>query len=82
MRFLQHWAMLALFVCSGAACYELSPPRVRFIDFDAELASRGIDRAQYMTGPSLADAIRALGGDPEDAISADGDPDLSPYFVR
>jgi hypothetical protein len=29
----------------------------------------------------MADAIQALGGDPEDATNADDDPELSPYFV-
>ena len=74
--------MLALFVSAGAAFYELSPSRVRFIDVDAELASRGIDRAQYKSGPSLADAIRALGGDPDNAIDPDDDPELSPYLIK
>ena len=74
--------MLALFVSAGAAFYELSPPRVRFIDVDAELASRGIDLAQYKLGPSLADLIQALGDDPEKAINADDDPELRPYFLK
>jgi hypothetical protein len=74
--------MLALFVSAGAALYELSPSRVRFIDVNAELASRGIDLTQYKLGPSMADLMQALGGDPEDAINADEDPELSPYFVK
>ena len=82
MRFLQSWAMLALFVSAGAAFYELSPSRVRMIDVDAVSASRGIDRAKYIFGPSLADTIQALGGDPDNAIDADDDPELSPYFIK
>ncbi len=82
MRFLQSWAMLALFVSAGAAIYSLSPPRIRFIDFDAVMASRGIDRAEYTTGRSLAEYIQSMGGDPEDAIEADHDPAISPYFVK
>jgi hypothetical protein len=82
LRFLQFWAMLALFVSAGAAFYELSPPRVRMIDVDAELASRGIDRAHYMSGPSLAEVIQALGDNPDNAIDPDYDPELSPYFAR
>jgi hypothetical protein len=74
--------MLALFVSAGAAFYELSPSRVRMIDVDAVMASRGIDRAQYIFGPSTADAIQALGGDPGNAIDADDDPELSAYFVK
>jgi hypothetical protein len=74
--------MLALLVSAGAAFYELSPPRVRFIDVDAELASRGIDRSHYMFGPSVADAIQALGGDPESVIKAEDDPELRPYFLK
>jgi hypothetical protein len=74
--------MLALFVFAGAAFYELSPSRVRMIDVDAELAARGIDRVRYIIGPSLADTIKALGGDPEDAIDPDTDPELRPYFVK
>jgi hypothetical protein len=30
----------------------------------------------------MADAIQALGGDPENAINSDDDPELSPYFVK
>jgi hypothetical protein len=71
MRFLRSWAMLALLVSAGAAFYELSPSRVRMIDVDAEMASRGIDRAQHIFGPSVDGAIQALGGDPEGAIDAD-----------
>jgi hypothetical protein len=82
VRFLESWAMLALFVSAGAAFYALSPSRVRMIDVDAEMASRGIDRAQYTFGPSLADAIQALGGDPECAIDPDDDPELSPYVIK
>ena len=82
MRFLQSWAMLALFVSAGAAFYALSPPRVRMIDVDAEMASRGIDRANYKFGPSMADAIHALGGDAENAIEPDVDPELIPYFFK
>jgi hypothetical protein len=74
--------MLALFVSAGAAFYELSPSRVRFIDVEAELASRGIDLAKYKLGPSVADLMRALGDDPENAINADDDPELTPYFVK
>jgi hypothetical protein len=74
--------MLALFVSVGAAFYELAPSRVRFIDVDAELASRGIDLAKYKLGPSVADLMQALGDDPENAINADDDPELSPYFVK
>ena len=74
--------MLALFVSAGAAFYELSPSGVRFIDVDAELASRGIDPARYKLGPSVADLMQALGDDPENAINADNDPELSPYFAR
>jgi hypothetical protein len=32
--------------------------------------------------PTTADAIQALGGDPENAIDADNDLELSPYFVK
>ena len=74
--------MLAFFVSAGAACYELSPSRVRFIDVDAELASRGIDLAKNKLGPSIADLMRALGDDPENAVNADDDPELRPYFIR
>jgi hypothetical protein len=74
--------MLALLVAAGAAFYELSPSRIRMIDVDAELASRGLDRAQFILGPSLADTIRALGGDPEHAIDSDTDPELRPYIVK
>ena len=74
--------MLALFVSAGAAFYELSPSRVRYIDVEAELASRGIDLAKYKLGPSVADLMQALGDDPENAINADTDPALSPYFVK
>ena len=74
--------MLALFVSAGAAFYELSPSRVRFIDVDAELASRGIDLAQYKLGPSLADLIQAFGDDPESAINPDNDPELRPYILK
>jgi hypothetical protein len=74
--------MLALFVSAGGAFYELSPSRVRFIDVDAELASRGIDLAKYKLGPSVADLMQALGDDPENAINADDDPELTPYFVK
>ena len=74
--------MLALFVSAGAAFYELSPSRVRMIDVDAELASRGIDLAKYQLGPSVADLLRALGDDPENAINPDTDPELSPYFIK
>jgi hypothetical protein len=74
--------MLALFVSAGAAFYELSPTRVRMIDVDAELASRGIDLAKYKLGPSVADLMQALGDDPENAINADDDPELTPYFVK
>ena len=65
-----------------AAFYALSPPRVRMIDVDAEMASRGIDRAHYKFGPSMADAIHALGGDAENAIEPDVDPELIPYFFK
>jgi hypothetical protein len=82
MRFLQSWAMLALLVSAGAAFYELSPPQVPMIDLDAEFASRGIDRAKYTFGPRSADAIKALGGNPEHAIDADDDPELRPYFLK
>ncbi len=82
MRFLRSWAMLALLVSTGAAFYELSPSQVRMIDVDAVMASRGIDRAQYKFGPSAADAMQALGGDPEHVIDADADPELIPYFVK
>jgi hypothetical protein len=74
--------MLALFVSTGVALYELSPSRIRFIDVDAELASRGIDLAKYQLGPCVADLMQALGDDPENAINADDDPELSPYFVK
>jgi hypothetical protein len=74
--------MLALFVSAGAAFYELSPSRVRFIDVDAELASQGIDLAKYKLGPSVADLMQALGDDPENAINADNDPELRPYFIK
>ena len=74
--------MLALFVSAGAAFYELSPSRVRYIDVEAELASRGIDLAKYKLGPSVADLMQALGDDPENAINADDDPELRPYFVK
>ena len=74
--------MLALFVFASAAFYELSPSRVRMIDVDAELEARGIDRARYTSGPSVAYAIQALGGDPKDAIDPDTDPELRPYFVK
>ena len=74
--------MLALFVSAGAAFYELSPSRVRFIDVDAELASRGVDLAKYKLGPSVADLLQALGDGPENAINADHDPELSPYFTK
>jgi hypothetical protein len=74
--------MLALFVSAGAAFYGLSPTRVRFIDVNAELASRGIDLAKYKLGPSVADLMQALGDDPENAINADDDPELTPYFVK
>jgi hypothetical protein len=74
--------MLALLVSAGAAFYALSPPRVRMIDVDAEMASRGIDRAKYIFGPSVPDAIRALGGDPESVIKAEDDPELRPYILR
>jgi hypothetical protein len=82
MRFLQSWAMLALFVSAGAAFYELSPSRVRMIDVDALLASRGIDRAKYIFGPSVDDLLQSFGDDPEKAIDADDDPELRPYFIR
>ena len=82
MRLLQSWAMLALFVSAGAAFYALSPPRVRMIDVDAEMAARGIDRAHHMSGPSVADVIQALGGDPESAINPDDDPELRPYILK
>jgi hypothetical protein len=82
MRFLQSWAMIALLVSAGAAFYALSPPRVRMIDVDAEMAARGLDRSKYMLGPSIEDAIRALGGDPEHAIDADNDPELRPYILK
>jgi hypothetical protein len=82
VRLLRSWAMLALFASAGAAFYELSPPRVRFIDFDAMMASRGIDRAEYTSGPSLAEFIQSMGGDPESAIDADKDPVLRPYFLK
>ena len=74
--------MLALFVSAGAAIYSLSPPRIRFIDFDAVMASRGIDRAEYTSGPSLAEFIQSMGGDPESAIDADKDPELRPHFFK
>jgi hypothetical protein len=82
VRLLQYWAMLALFVSAGVAFYALSPSRIRFIDFDAEMAARGIDRSHYMFGPSVADAIQALGGDPESVIKAEDDPELRPYAVK
>ena len=82
MRVLQSWAMLALLVSAGAAFYALSPTRVRMIDVDAEMAAMGLDRSQYIFGPSMADAIQALGGDPEHAIDADNDPELRPYAVK
>ena len=52
------------------------------IDRDAEMAARGIDRAEWTTGPSLAECIQTMGGDPEDAIDPDHDPELIPYFVK
>jgi hypothetical protein len=52
------------------------------IDVDAEMAARGLDRSKYMLGPSIEDAIRALGGDPEHAIDADTDPELRPYILK
>ena len=52
------------------------------IDVDAEMAAMGLDRSQYIFGPSMADAIQALGGDPEHAIDADNDPELRPYFLK
>jgi hypothetical protein len=82
VRLLQSWAMLALFVSAGAASYALSPPRVRMIDVDAEMAARGIDRSRYILGPSIEDAIRAMGGDPESAINPDDDPELRPYILK
>jgi hypothetical protein len=82
MRFLQSWAMLALFVFAGVAFYALSPRRVRFIDFDAVMASRGIDRDEYTSGPSLAEFIQSMGGDAKDSIEADHDPELIPCFVK
>jgi hypothetical protein len=82
VRLLHSWAMLALLVSAGAAFYALSPPRVRMIDVDAEMAARGIDRSKYTFGPSTADAIQALGGNPEHAIDADNDPELRPYAVK
>jgi hypothetical protein len=82
MRLLQSWAMLALFVSAGAAFYALSPTRIRLIDVDAEMASRGIDRAACKTGPSLAEYIQTMGGDPDVAIDSDHDPELIPYFVK
>jgi hypothetical protein len=74
--------MLALFVSAGTAFYELSPSRVRYIDVEAELASRGIDLAKYKLGPSVADLMQALGDDPENAINVDNDPELRPYFIK
>jgi len=74
--------MLALFVSAGAAFFALSPPRVRMIDVDAEMAARGIDRSKYMLGPSKADAIQALGGDPESVINADDDPELRTFILK
>jgi hypothetical protein len=82
VRLLQSWAMLALFVSAGAAFYALSPPRVRMIDVDAEMAARGIDRSRYISGPSTADATQASGGDPESAINPDNDPELRPYILK
>lgn len=84
MRFLhlRSSAMLGLVVAGGAASYELSPPRVQKIDLDALLALRGIDRAKYTTGPSLDDAIRMLGDDPNNAIEADDDPEPRPFYVK
>ncbi len=52
------------------------------IDVDTLLVSRGIDRAKYKTGPSIEDAIRALGDDPESAINPDNDPELRPYILK
>ena len=74
--------MLALFDSAGAAFYELSPSRVRFIDVDAELASRGIDLARYKLGPSVADLLQALGDDPENAINAEDGPEPKPYILK
>ena len=74
--------MLALFVSAGTAFYELSPSRNRLIDLDALMASRGMDRTKYVTGPSLDDVIRALGDDPEKLIKPDDDPELRPYFGK
>ena len=82
MRLLQSWAMLSLFVAIGAACYALSPPRIRLIDVDAEMAARGIDRAVYTTGPSLAESIQIMGGNPEVVIDPEHDPELMPYLVK
>jgi hypothetical protein len=82
LRFLQSWAILALFVSAGAAFYELSPSQVRFIDVDAELASRGIYLAPDKLGPSVPDLLQSLGDDPENAINADDDPELRPYFIK
>jgi hypothetical protein len=82
VRLLQSWAMLALLVSAGVAFYALSPPRVRMIDVDAEMAARGIDLSKYMLGPSIEDAIRALGDDPESAIEADNDPELRPHILK
>jgi hypothetical protein len=36
----------------------------------------------YIFGPSIANAIKALGGDPENAIDPDDDPELRPYFIK
>jgi hypothetical protein len=82
VRPLRSWAMLALLVSAGVTFYALSPSRVRMIDVDAEMAARGIDRAHHMSGPSVADAIKALGGDPESVINADDDPELGPYILK
>jgi hypothetical protein len=82
VRLLQSWAMLALFVSAGAAFYALSPSRVRMIDVDAEMASRGLDRSHYMFGPGVADVIQAFGSDPESAINPDNDPELRPYILK
>jgi hypothetical protein len=82
VQLLQSWAMLALLVSAGAAFYALSPPRVRMIDVDAEMAARGIDLSKYMLGPSIEDAIQALGGDPESVVNPDNDPELRPYFAK
>ena len=82
MRLLQSWAMLALLVSAGAAFYALSPSRVRMIDVDAEMASRGLDRSHHLFGPSVADVIQAFGSDPESAINPDNDPELRPYILK